>query len=126
LRFGFLIESQEKQNAEFTEKGRGARGEHYNIRMTDPVRIGILGDFNAEFRSHHATNDSLQHAAAKLQLPLDSQWISTPSVLEPNAERLLEAFDGLWASPGSPYQSFDGMLKGIEFARRRDWPFFAT
>ena len=23
----------------------------------------------------------------------------------------------LWAAPGSPYKSFDGMLKGIEFAR---------
>ena len=29
-------------------------------------------------------------------------------------------------APGSPYKSFDGMLKGIEFARRRDWPFLGT
>ena len=28
--------------------------------------------------------------------------------------------------PGSPYKSFDGMLKGIEFARERDWPFLGT
>lgn len=32
----------------------------------------------------------------------------------------------LWAAPGSPYKSFDGMLKGIEFARSRDWPFLGT
>jgi len=91
-----------------------------------PVRIGILGDFNPEFRSHHATNDSLQHAAAKLDMPVESAWIPTPSLLEPEAEKNLESFDGLWASPGSPYKSFEGMLKGIEFARRRDWPFVAT
>jgi CTP synthase (UTP-ammonia lyase) len=91
-----------------------------------PVRIGILGDFNPEFRSHHATNDSLQHAAAKLNIPVESSWIHTPSLLEANAEKTLESFDGLWASAGSPYKSFDGMLKGIEFARRRDWPFVAT
>ncbi len=36
--------------------------------VSESVRIGILGDFNPEFRSHHATNDSLQHAARKLQL----------------------------------------------------------
>ena len=36
--------------------------------MSDAVRIGILGDFNPEFRSHHATNDALQHAARKLEL----------------------------------------------------------
>ena len=94
--------------------------------MADIVRIGILGDFNPEFRSHHATNDSLQHAAAKLKLTIESEWIPTPSLLESNAHKKLESFDGLWASPGSPYRSADGMLQGIEFARRRDWPFLAT
>jgi len=94
--------------------------------VSDAVRIGILGDFNPEFRSHHATNEALQHASAKLNLPVESGWISTPSVLEPNAQKMLESFDGIWAAPGSPYKSFDGMLKGIEFARRRDWPFLGT
>jgi CTP synthase (UTP-ammonia lyase) len=90
------------------------------------VRIGILGDFNPEFRSHHATPDSLQHAARKLDLKVESEWIPTPSLIGSDAEKTLESFDGLWASPGSPYKSFDGMLKGIEFARRRDWPFLGT
>ena len=90
------------------------------------VRIGILGDFNPEFRSHHATPDSLQHAARKLDLKVESEWIPTPSLIGSDAEKTLESFDGLWAAPGSPYKSFDGMLKGIEFARRRDWPFLGT
>jgi CTP synthase (UTP-ammonia lyase) len=94
--------------------------------VNDPVRIGILGDFNPEFRSHHATNDSLQHAAARLNLPVESQWIPTPSILESGGLKTLETFDGLWASPGSPYQSAAGMLKGIEFARQHDWPFLGT
>jgi CTP synthase (UTP-ammonia lyase) len=94
--------------------------------VSDAVRIAILGDFNAEFRSHHATNDALQHAARKLDTTIESEWLPTPSLLEPGAEKKLESFDGLWASPGSPYKSFDGMLKGIEFARRRDWPFLGT
>ena len=37
-----------------------------------------------------------------------------------------DSFDGLWASPGSPYKSFDGMLKGIEYARVNDRPFLGT
>jgi CTP synthase (UTP-ammonia lyase) len=94
--------------------------------VADTVRIGILGDFNSEFRSHHATNEALQHAAAKLHLTVESAWVSTSSLLEANAEKVLESYDGLWASPGSPYKSMDGMLKGIEFARRRDWPFLGT
>jgi CTP synthase (UTP-ammonia lyase) len=93
--------------------------------VSDAVRIGILGDFNAEFRSHHATNDALQHAARKLKITVESEWVATPSLASGDV-KALETFDGLWAAPGSPYKSFDGMLKGIEFARRRDWPFLGT
>ena len=71
-----------------------------------------MGDFNAEFRSHHATNDALQHAARKLNTKVESEWIPTPSLTAATAEKTLE--------------SFDGMLKGIEFARRRDWPYLGT
>ncbi len=94
--------------------------------VTEPVRIGILGDFNPEFRSHHATNDSLQHAARKLAIEVETRWLPTPSLLEPGATAILDSYDGFLASPGSPYKSFDGMLKGIEFARVHDRPFLGT
>lgn len=93
--------------------------------MGSAIRIGILGDFNPEFRSHHATNASIQHAAADLELEVESSWIPTLS-LEDSVGTVLSEYDGLWASPGGPYQSFRGMLRGIEFARRRDWPFVGT
>ncbi len=94
--------------------------------VTDSVRIGILGDFNSEFRSHHATNDALQHAANKLNLKVESAWLPTPPLLERDAAATLDSFDGFFASAGSPYKSFDGMLKGIEFARVHDRPFLGT
>ena len=67
-----------------------------------------------------------QHVSATLNLPVEGEWLATPSLLAPDAQKKLESFDGIWAAPGSPYKSFDGMLKGIEFARRRDWPFLGT
>ena len=94
--------------------------------MSDPVRIGILGDYDPKSPTLPAIEKSLQHASAKLNLGLEAEWIATPSILAPEAQKKLESFDGLWAAPGSPYKSFDGMLKGIEFARRRDWPFLGT
>ena len=94
--------------------------------MSDAVRIGILGDYDADSPTLPTIDKSLQHASAKLNLAIESQWIPTPSLLQPNAQRMLESFDGIWAAPGSPYKSFDGMLKGFEFARRRDWPFLGT
>jgi CTP synthase (UTP-ammonia lyase) len=94
--------------------------------VDNAVRIGILGDFDPKSPTLPAVEKSLQHASAKLNQRLESQWISTLSLLDAGAEKRLETFDGIWAAPGSPYQSFDGMLKGIEFARRRDWPFLGT
>ena len=94
--------------------------------MSDPVRIGILGDYDPKSPTLPAVEKSLQHAAAQLNLPVEGKWLPTVSLLDPAAEKKLESLDGIWAAPGSPYKSFDGMLKGIEFARRRDWPFLGT
>jgi CTP synthase (UTP-ammonia lyase) len=94
--------------------------------VNDPVRIGILGDYDPRSPTLPAVEKSLQHAAATLNLPLEAEWIPTTSLLAPDAQKKLESFDGLWAAPGSPYKSFDGMLKGIEFARQRDRPFLGT
>lgn len=94
--------------------------------MADSVRIAILGDYDPKSPTLPSIEKSLQHASAKLSQPLESKWTSTMKLLEQGTEKLLESFDGIWAAPGSPYQSFDGMLKGIEFARRRDWPFLGT
>ena len=90
------------------------------------VRIGILGDFHSEFRSHNATNAALRDVGRHLKLNIQSEWVPTPSLLNANANELLAAFDGLFASAGSPYESMEGMLRGIRFAREQDWPFLGT
>ena len=94
--------------------------------MDEEIRIGVIGDFEPAYHSHFATNAALYDAATKLRVPLKLRWLPTPSLEGPDAERILGRWDGLIASPGSPYKSFAGMLRGIEFARTRDWPFVAT
>ena len=94
--------------------------------MLNAVRIGVLGDFDPAYHSHFATNAALYDAAAKLQVPLLVRWIPTPALASPGARKILDRWDGLIASPGSPYKSFRGMLRGIEFARTQDWPFTGT
>jgi CTP synthase (UTP-ammonia lyase) len=90
------------------------------------IRIGVLGDFNPDYHTHHATNAALQHAAKSLAREVETTWVPTPSLLEPSALEKLADHDGLWGSPGSPYRSMDGMLAGIQFARDRNRPFVAT
>jgi len=94
--------------------------------MSNRVRIGVIGDFNPEFHTHPAIAEAIGHSAAKLDLPVEVKWVPTPALQYPGGEKTLEGFDGLIAAPGSPYRSFDGMLRGIEFARTRNWPFTAT
>jgi CTP synthase (UTP-ammonia lyase) len=89
------------------------------------LRIGIIGDFEPTRRSHIATNAALRHAAKHLALDVAVCWLPTLSLAE-STERQLEACDGLWASPGSPYRSLEGSLRAIRFARQRNWPFVGT
>jgi CTP synthase (UTP-ammonia lyase) len=94
--------------------------------MPGPIRIGIVGDFEPTFHSHFATNAALYDAATRLAVPLEIRWLPTPTLESADAREILERWDGLIASPGSPYKSFDGMLRAIEFARSRGWPFVGT
>ena len=94
--------------------------------MPTAVRIGIIGDFEPSYHSHFATNAALYDAATKLKIQVLLRWLPTPSLDSADAPKILSQWDGLIASPGSPYKSFSGMLRGIEFARTRDWPFTGT
>jgi len=94
--------------------------------VTEPVKIAILGDYDPKSPTLPAIEKSLEHASVQLNFPVESKWLSTSSLIELGACKVLEHFDGIWAAPGSPYKSFEGMLNGIQFARERDWPFLGT
>jgi CTP synthase (UTP-ammonia lyase) len=94
--------------------------------MSKPVSIGIIGDFNEDRPSHKATNKALRHAVDCLSTEVNIAWISTASLLTSEGQQNLEQFTGLLASPGSPYQSMKGALKGIQFARETNRSFLGT
>jgi CTP synthase (UTP-ammonia lyase) len=94
--------------------------------VAESLQIGIIGDYDPASANLAAVAESIQHAAEKLKISAKVEWLATDSLNVAELEKKLETFDGLWAGPGSPYKSFDGMLRGIEFARRRDWPFVGT
>jgi CTP synthase (UTP-ammonia lyase) len=93
--------------------------------MMHRLRIGVIGDYSPDFHSHAATAKAILRAASHAGIACDVEWVPTPT-LASNGCRPLEDFHGLWASPGSPYKSFAGMLAGINFARTRNWPFVGT
>ena len=88
-------------------------------------RIGVIGDFNPEYLYHQATNKSLDLTARSLGIEIRYEWIATDLLCERGAGAI-DRFDGLWASPGSPYRSMIGPLEGIRLARERGKPFVGT
>ena len=91
-----------------------------------PLKIGVIGDFDASNPTHDATNEALQHAAQALSTAIDIQWLETPPY-EGEAELLsLKAYHGLWGAPGSPYQSRNGAIQAIRFVRENGVPFLGT
>jgi CTP synthase (UTP-ammonia lyase) len=94
--------------------------------MNEPLRVGIIGDFNPQLRYHLATNEALDHAASALSVTVDSTWVPTESLDHADYEATLQRFDALWCAPASPYNSMQGALRGIQFARQQGWPFVGT
>ncbi len=94
--------------------------------MGGRLRIGIIGDWDPARGSHVATNDALGHAADATAVALEVSWLPTRELDQPASAALLEGCDALWCAPGSPYESMEGALEAIRFARERDWPFIGT
>lgn len=89
------------------------------------VKIGLIGDYDAEVVAHQAIPQALGLAADDLGVHVEANWIPTPS-LDQDAEQKLSAYQALWTVPASPYASMQGALNGIRYARERRIPFLGT
>lgn len=90
------------------------------------TKIGIIGDYDASFELHRATEAAVTHTAAALSLGVEATWLATQSLDAPDALQLLSSFGGLWVAPGSPYQSMSGALRAVRFARESGIPLLGT
>jgi CTP synthase (UTP-ammonia lyase) len=88
--------------------------------------IAIVGDFNPTNLSHVATNNAIGHCSAVLGLPVESHWIGTEELAQPEGLARLAEVGGLWIAPASPYKSMDGALSAIRLARERGIPLLGT
>jgi CTP synthase (UTP-ammonia lyase) len=88
-------------------------------------RLAIIGDFNAAFRPHVATNEAINHVLHHHKWNLQADWIPTDSI-ETDFNKIIADYSGFWIAPGSPYNSMSGALKIIEFARINNVPTLGT
>jgi CTP synthase (UTP-ammonia lyase) len=88
------------------------------------VRIGIIGDFNFTYNTHHATNLALDHAGRFLEIELSYYWLKLSEVLSMKPNQF-DAYDGLWVAPG-PYLNQFYLNGVIELLLQRSVPIFIT
>jgi CTP synthase (UTP-ammonia lyase) len=89
------------------------------------LRIAIVGDYDPKYISHPQTGGAVVAAGRRAGVDAEYEWVGTDAVAEKGVA-LLDAYDGVWMSPGSPYRSLDGALAGIHHARLSGKPFVGT
>lgn len=87
------------------------------------IRIALIGDYDPQVTAHQAIPVALGLAAEHSGLNVQGQWLATECI---RADTPLEAYDGFWCVPGSPYRNLEGALRAIRFARERPRPFLGT
>lgn len=95
------------------------------MTATNPVRIGLIGDYNPTVIAHQAIPRALGLASEAVGCSVDVEWLHT-AALDNVSDKSLGEFHGLWCTPASPYASMSGALRGIRYARERGIPFLGT
>lgn len=88
------------------------------------LKIGIIGDFNFTYNTHHATNLALDHAGRFLEIELSYYWIKVNEFISMKPQQLSN-FDGFWFAPGPFFNLF--YLNGvIDILLQQNTPTFIT
>ena len=95
--------------------------------MSTHIRIALIGDYHPSIPAHIAIPHALELAANDLRCACEMTWMLTDSpALSTQRPHTLDAYDGIWCVPGSPYANMDGALHAITFARQHNIPFLGT
>jgi CTP synthase (UTP-ammonia lyase) len=86
------------------------------------MTIAILGEYDADFPPHAATNAAILHSCKHLDADARGVWLSTQDA---HVETLRD-YAGIWVAPGSPYKNMENTLSAIQYARENGVPCFGT
>lgn len=85
-------------------------------------RLALVGDRSDRVAAHRVIPD-LVGSAPGAGASIEAYWLHSTSITGPGD---LAGFDGIWAIPGSPYASEQGVLAAITAARTAAIPFLGT
>ncbi|WP_263139104.1 CTP synthase [Pseudomonas sp. RIT-PI-AD] len=87
------------------------------------VKIALVGERDRGIKAHEAIPLALEMAAEALRVKVDFDWLATDRIGD---GACLDAYDGIWCVPGSPYRDTQGALTAIRHAREGGIPFLGT
>jgi CTP synthase (UTP-ammonia lyase) len=88
--------------------------------------IALIGERDPGKPAHAGIEASIAMFQRDVDPALDFRWVSTAEVAALSPERALSTASGVWCAPGSPYESTDGALRAIRFAREHHRVFLGT
>ena len=92
----------------------------------DEVVIGIVGKYVEYEDSYKSLKEALVHGAVGHNLKLRVDWIEAEGLesKDQTVQTQLEAVDGILVPGGFGKRGIEGMLKGIQYARENQVPYF--
>ncbi len=93
--------------------------------MGQTIKIGLIGDRSEAVLAHRAIPKAIELLLPKFQADFKMEWIPTME-LERNFAGVVKDISGFWCTPGSPYESMDGVLRAIRYTRESKIPLLGT
>lgn len=89
------------------------------------IEIALIGDRVADKTAHQGIEASLE--LFRKEVPeLSYRWVGTDRLAVQSPDDCLGTAAGVWCTPGSPYRSLGGALRGIRYAREEHLVFFGS
>jgi CTP synthase (UTP-ammonia lyase) len=90
------------------------------MRGMATAKLALVGDRSPSVRAHARVPQLLDALRVRDGIVVDPYWIPSTEADE------LEAFDGIWVVPGSPYTDPDKVVAAVKTARLNGIPFLGT
>jgi len=99
---------------------------HRVYNPKDEVTIGIVGKYVEYEDSYKSLKEALVHGALAHNLKLKVDWVEAEGLesKDQSVQAQLEAVDGILVPGGFGKRGIEGMLKGIQYARENQVPYF--
>jgi CTP synthase len=99
---------------------------HRVYNPKDEVTIGIVGKYVEYEDSYKSLKEALVHGALAYNLKLNVNWIEAEGLeqKDQSVQAQLEHVDGILVPGGFGKRGIEGMLKGIQYARENNVPYF--